>query len=678
MKQQHHKNKREIRDRISKLIEEIRYHSNLYYVNDSPEISDEAYDSLYDELVLLEKEFPDLKDPLSPTVRVGDKILNGFDKVEHVFPQWSFDNIFSFEELREWEQKIKRFILKEPSLRDEKLDYVIELKIDGLKVVLDYGDGNFIRGATRGDGKIGEDITENIKTIHDIPLTISNKKSFSVIGEAWIGKDSLDKINKERGQEGLSKYSNPRNLAAGTLRQLNTNIVSKRNLRVFVYDFNSNEFSIDYHKDELLFLIENNFNVNDKYIVTDNINDIQKYYGHWINKRHDEIYGIDGMVIKINNKKICNVLGYTAKSPRFAIAYKFPAEQKTTEVIDIVLQIGRTGILTPVAHLKPVLIDGSVVSRATLHNEDEIKRLDIRIGDTVIVEKAGDIIPKIISVLVNLRKINSKEFSIKRYLRKEKISAYKKYSNAGVVSWYIEDDQNDEINIMSLSYFCSKKAMNIDGMGEKVVRALYNNGLIKTFSDIYKLKYNDVIVLPLFKEKATQNLLDSIEKSKNIGFSSFITSLGINHVGEEVADLYANHFKTPVNFLRAGYNDLIEIHGIGDKIAESTIDWFSDKDNNHEYMKLINILNIKKVEDKCGVFNNMSFVITGIMKNYSRDEIKNIIKKNGGRVSSSISAKTNYLITGNKAGSKLKKAHDLGVEVLTEKYFFKKIKKSSK
>ena len=665
-------NKKEAEKRINILTKEIRYHSRLYYIKDTPEISDEAYDSLYSELVSLEQAFPDLRDPLSPTVRIGDKILEGFEKAKHIFPQWSFDNIFDWEGLQKWEEKILRFIEKEDSLRGKKLEYVIELKIDGLKVILDYDKGKFIRGATRGDGKIGENITENLKTIKDIPLVINEKKPLSIIGEAWIGKKSLITINKERLKKNIEPYANPRNLAAGTLRQLDTKIVAQRGLKTFVYDIDSNQKKFVSHMDELMFLRDSSFNVNDKYLYTSKISEIQKFYESWVNKRNHEEYGIDGMVIKINDKDICKALGYTAKSPRFAVAYKFPAEQKTTKVLDIVAQIGRTGVLTPVAELEPILIDGSMVSRATLHNEDEIKRLDIRIGDTVVVEKAGDIIPKIKSVLLGLRNEKYTPFSLQAYFKKNNLPVRKEYSDSGVTSWYLDDKTNDEIAIMRLSYFCSKKAMNIEGMGEQAVRALYLNDYVKTFSDIYSLEFDDVVSLPLFKEKATNNLLEAIEKSKQTTFPSFITGLGIKHVGEEVAELYAQNFDDPSELLKVKYQDLISIHGIGEKIAQETVSWFSQKENIEEYNKLLKIFSFTQKE-KSELFKDISFVITGSLDNFSRDEIKKIIKNNGGKILSQISKKTDYLIIGKNPGSKFKKAQELNISILDEKDFLDKI-----
>lgn len=659
--------------RIKKLMEEIRYHSRLYYIHDNSEISDEAYDSLYNELVSLEQAFPHLKDPLSPSLRVGDKILKTFEKAEHIFPQWSFDNIFDFDGLQKWQEKIQNLINKNNSLQKEKLNYIVELKIDGLKVILDYENGRLLRGATRGDGKIGENITENLKTIRDIPLVISEQKKISVIGEAWIEKSYLEKINKKRVEENLDPYANPRNLAAGTLRQLDTKIVAKRDLKVFVYDFNSSDIKFKTHLEELHFLRDSGFHVNKEYFYTEKISDIQNYYNAWVEKRHHEEYGIDGMVIKINNKKICTALGYTAKTPRFAIAYKFPAEQKTTIVKNIITQIGRTGILTPVAILEPVLIDGSIVSRATLHNEDEIQRLDIRIGDTVVVEKAGDIIPKIKSVMKNMRDEKSQKFSLKKYFKENNIKVSQDISDAGVITWYV-DNKNSEVQIKKLSYFCSKKAINIDGMGEKAVRALYYAEFIKTFSDIYSLTFNQIISLPLFKEKATQNLLNAIDKSTNTNFESFLTALGIKHVGEELASLYSEHFENPQKLLKTTFNELADIHGVGEKIAESTIAWFKNEQNVKEYKKLLKIFTFSKQQKKENLFKNLNFVITGSLDNFSRDDLKKLIKEKGGKVLTQISSQTDFLIFGKKAGSKLLKAKKLGVTLLNEEAFLEKLK----
>ncbi|MFT6361576.1 MAG: DNA ligase (NAD+), partial [Candidatus Paceibacteria bacterium] len=508
-------NESEAKKRIATLVKELKHHANLYYKKDSVEISDEAYDSLYQELVSLEQAFTHLQDSNSPTMRVGGKILEGFEKAEHRFAQWSFDNVFDWEDLQKWEEKVHRLVEKYPSLNTHDLEYIVELKIDGLKVILDYDNGKLTRGATRGDGEVGENITENLKMISDIPLIIDTKGSISVIGEAWIEKKQLEEINKNRKKNNLNLFANPRNLAAGTLRQLDTSVVRSRNLRTFIYDLNSFETngSFRHHDQELAFLKELNFSVNTEFLKTKKIEDIQKFYKKWAAIRHDQEYGVDGLVIKINNTNICKTLGYTAKAPRFAVAYKFPAEQQTTTVHGITIQIGRTGVITPVAELVPVLVDGSMVRRATLHNTDEIERLGLLIGDTVIIEKAGDIIPKIKQVMVSLRTGKEKKFNLERQAKLGGLILSKEVSSAGVTSWYV-DNSSDEVRIRQLSYFVSKKAFNIEGMGEKQIHALYTAGYVNSMSDIFRLTYEQIIALPLFKDKATQNLLDAINLSK--------------------------------------------------------------------------------------------------------------------------------------------------------------------
>lgn len=667
-------NNREAKKRIEQLTKELHHHADLYYRKDAPEISDEAYDSLYQELVSLEQAFPQYRDPLSPTVRVGGKILDGFQKVQHIFPQWSFDNIFDWNDLQKWEEKIKRFIEKEPLLENEKLDYVVELKIDGLKVILDYNDGVFVRGATRGDGTEGEDITENLKTIRDIPLKINRTESFSVIGEAWIERSKLDEINRERAKSQLEPYANPRNLAAGTLRQLDTKIVAGRGLKVFVYDIDSRDINFSDHVAEFDFLREQGFSLNGESIIVDSIEKIQTFYESWQQKRHQQGYGVDGLVIKINNNRICETLGYTAKSPRFAVAYKFPAEQKTTKVRDIVMQVGRTGVMTPVAELEPVEIDGSVVARATLHNFSEIERLGIKIGDTVIVEKSGDIIPKIKQVMIGLRNGKEHDFDVIEYLGTNEIRAEKKVSDSGVVTWHVLGE-SDEVQIQNLIHFVSKKGLDIDGMGEQHVRSLFEAGFIRKASDIFTLTYDQIISLPLFKEKATRNMLAGIEASKQVSFARFIFALGIHFVGEEVARLYEKNFKTTDALAQASYDELANIYGVGDKIAESTVAWFLNDDHSHEYNTLVQILDIQYPEKTTlkQIFLGKTFVVTGTLEHYSRDEAKDIIIQYGGKVSSQVSSKTDYVVAGEKPGSKLAKAQELGVTVLNEKDFIKLI-----
>ena len=667
------KDKNNIQERITQLVSELNDHGRRYYRDDTPIISDKAYDLLYSELISLEEAFPALKQTNSPTHRVGGKILEGFKKSEHHFPQWSFDNVFDFDSLKKWEEKIIKFIEKESSLQSEDLNYIVELKIDGLKVILDYDNGILVRGSTRGDGKIGEDITENLKIVQDIPLSISEKKSLSVVGEAWIKKEQLDYINTGRIKKGHEPYANPRNLAAGTLRQFDTSIVRNRKLRCFVYDIDSNNIAFNTHLEELKFLKLLGFSTNNEFFLASSLEEIQKFYEIWIYTRNNQSYGVDGLVIKINNTKICKILGYTAKAPRFAVAYKFPAQQITTQVENIIFQIGRSGIITPVAELKLVSLDGSVVRRATLHNMDEIKRLGIHIGDTVVVEKAGDIIPKIKQVLPEMRKGTEIPFDVQKTADKQNLCIRKKVSKAGVTSWYV-DGSHDQVMIRKLMYFVSKQALNIKGMGRRHIRALYEAGSIKKISDIFKLDYDKIISLPLFKEKATKNLLASISQARNVKFHTFITALGIPHVGGEIARIYSENFNFLKDLMKASFDNLVTIFGIGEHIAHATVRYFSDKENLQEIKCLVSLLNIEYIQKQdTGLFIEMSFVITGSFKTFTRYELKQLIKNKGGKVSLRVSKKTDFLIIGSKPGLKLQQAKKFGISCLDEDAFIQKI-----
>ena len=671
--------KKEAKKRILILQKEIEKHQDLYHTKDAPEISDEAYDALVRELLALENDFPEFKKD-SPAQKIGGKILEGFEKVKHTVPQWSYDNIFNFQELSDWEEKIKRFIEKAGGLKDDTLDYVVELKIDGLKVVLTYDAGKFVLGATRGDGQIGEDITENLKMVKNIPHNIKEQKNFVAVGEAWIKKTDLAKINKERLKEGLPEYANPRNLAAGTLRQLDTSIVSKRNLQTFVYDIEFPNLSFDRkiknHAEELIFLQHQGFNVNKTWKLCRNISEIEKFYQDWIHKRESQEYGIDGLVIKINSKRICETLGYTAKSPRFGIAYKFPAEEVTTVVEDISVQIGRTGALTPVAHLRSVSVAGSTVSRATLHNQDEIDRLDVRIGDTVIIRKAGDIIPEVLQVLKNLRNGKEKKFSIPDYAKKHNIEIERgKSGKDESVAWYVKDKNMPAVRLENMIHFVSKKGMNIVGLGEKIVEFLMDEGLVTERKDIYELEAGDITGFEGFKEKSIQNLIDAIEESKNVSLSKFIYSLGIRHVGEETADLLAQEFKTFTNLRKASFEKLEAIEGVGPIVAQSIIDWFADEANALELEGLLPYLKIQKVEGGGNKLSGMTFVLTGTLVNMSRDEAKKKIKDLGGKVAGSVSKNTTYVVAGEDPGSKYDDAQKLGLKIIDEADFENMLRK---
>lgn len=666
---------KEAEKRIKVLRAEIEKHSSLYHTHDAPEISDEAYDALVRELLDLENS-NELEHTDSVTRKVGGKILEGFQKVKHVVPQWSYDNIFNFDELRAWEEKLKRFIEKSGGLKNDILDYVVELKIDGLKVVLTYEGGKFVLGATRGDGSIGEDITENLRMVKNIPATVPDTRNFVAVGEAWIKKSELVKINYERSKDELPLYANPRNLAAGTLRQLDTNMVAKRNLQTYVYDIEfpdlASDRKIKTHVEELGFLVRAGFNVNPTWKLCKSIDDIEKMYQSWIEKRDKEEYGIDGLVIKVNSKRICETLGHTAKSPRFGVAYKFPAEEVTTVVEDIVVQIGRTGALTPVAHLRPVVVAGSTVSRATLHNQDEIDRLDVRIGDTVIIRKAGDIIPEVLQVLKDLRTGKEKKFSIPTYAENHGLVIEKDKDS---VAWYVKDKSMPAIRLENMIHFVSKKGMNIVGLGEKIVEFFMDEGLVTERKDIFELEAGDMTGFEGFKEKSISNLLEAIEESRNVSLSKFIYSLGIRHVGEETAQLLADEFKTIANLRKAKLEKLEAIEGVGGIVAQSVIDWFADKENVNELDGLLRYVKIEKV---AGTIKNTLagkiFVLTGTLSGMSRDKAKARIKSLGGKVSSSVSKETSYVVAGVDPGSKYDNAVKLGVEILDETSFEKLIK----
>lgn len=668
MKSLHNQNK------INQLIAEIEKHRHLYHTQDNPEISDEAYDALVQELYRL--------DP-SRVIPVGGKILDGFVKTKHLVPQWSYDNVFGFDELKQWDKRNRKIIdplhasgeggsRREPG---EDWEYCCELKIDGLKIILTYQDGKLVTGATRGDGSIGEDITENIKMIKSIPHEISDKRTMVIIGEVWMKKSDLEKINKERAEQGLPVYANPRNLAAGTLRQLDTSIVASRDLQTFFYDFGV--LNNKTHKEDLEDLKRFGFSVNQETVVVNSLEAIQKYVDDHTAHRNDYEYAVDGVVIKLNDMELCAQLGYTAKSPRFGVAYKFPAEEVTTIVEAIDIQVGRTGVLTPVAHVRPVLVAGSVVSRATLHNQDEIDRLDVRIGDTVILRKAGDIIPEILQVLKDLRPKSAKKYTLPDTCPVCDALVSKKKGGLGdaSVALYCTNRHCPAQSLENMIHFASKKAMNIVGMGEKIVEKLVNENLIQTPVDMYSLKKTDLENLEKFGDLSASNLLESIEASKQVTLQKFLFALGIHHVGEETADLIANTFSWKNNaelfekLIHTNDNDLIQINGIGKTVAQSFVDYMNDPQRQDVIKKLMDILIFERPESSATQnlkLAGKTFVITGTLETLSRDEAKAFIKKHGGKVASSVSKNTDYVVAGDNPGSKYDEAQKLGVSIIDE------------
>jgi len=702
-------------DRLSKLKNAIERHSHAYHTLDKPEISDEAYDSLFKELEAIESEYPELKTTDSPTRRVGGEPLKEFVKVKHAHTQWSFDDVFDAEELRKWDEKVRNFMEKS-GVENEKLEYCCELKIDGLKIILTYENGVLIRGATRGDGEVGEEVTENVRTIRSVPIKIHNSQftipnSLVVVGEAWISTDNLKKINKERVKEGEAQFANSRNLAAGSMRQLDPKMTASRRLDSFLYDID--EISPRFHlgteveprsqSEELELLRELGFKTNPHYKICNSVREIQAFYDEWTKKRHDLPYELDGIVIKVNSVKIQQALGYTAKSPRWGVAYKFPAEQVTTVLEDIVFQVGRTGVVTPVAILKPILVAGSTVSRATLHNEDEIKRLDLRIGDTVIIQKAGDVIPDIVSVVRELRptgKNAPKPFVWPKHIQAcggdgtiERIP--------GEAAWRCVAKDSFVQQKRRFYYFTSKKCFDIDGLGPKIIDVLFENGLISTFDDIFTLKKGDLLALPRFAELSADNLITAIQKARKITLARFLASLSIPQVGEETAHDVARHFtnsksetlnstrfaKAPARreqirnskpetvlelIMSAKKEEFESIYGVGEVVARSLETWFKNPDNKklvRNLLKQIEIEKPSKVQTENLKLAGKTFVFTGTMPTLDRDTAQDMVRSLGGEVSSSVSKKTTYVVAGAEAGSKLEKAKELGVRVLDEDGF---------
>lgn len=656
--------KKSARERIGKLKEVINHHRYLYHVLDSPEISDAALDSLKNELEELETKFPEFITKDSPTQRVSGEVLPQFKKVRHEVLQWSFDDAFSIDEMLSFEKRLERIIGTKP-------EYVSELKVDGFKIVLTYKKGVLVTGATRGDGVTGEDVTENIKTIEAIPLRLRRGVDVVVEGEIWISHDEFERINRGRERNKEPLFANPRNLGAGTIRQLDPKIVAKRNLDCFVYDLVKADFPLpDTQTEELKLLRELGFKVNKVHALCRNMVDVFSFWQKWENKKDKESYGVDGVVVKVDDRSLQERLGYTGKAPRFAIAYKFPAEQATTVVEDIAFQVGRTGVITPVAHLRPVVVAGSTVSRATLHNEDEINRLDVRIGDTVIIQKAGDVIPDIVEVVLDLRTGKEKKFKFPTHL--DACGGPIERIPGQVAHRCVNKNSHAQIR-RKFYYFVGKSAFDIDHLGPKIIDVLLENQLISDFADIFTLEYGDLESLPRFAKKSAENLIESIKNSRKVTLSRFIVSLSIPQVGEETAEDIAERFSSLNKIMRAKEEKLAEIDGVGDIVAKSITDWFKEKDHQKLVERLLQNVSIEnpKARKSRGRLFGKTFVLTGTLPNMTREEAKLIIKRKGGDVSSSVSSKTDYVVGGDDPGSKEKKARELGVKIIDERGFKK-------
>lgn len=673
-------------DRLNKLKKTIERHRYLYHVLDKEEISSEALDSLKNELVKIEKEYPELITPDSPSQRVAGEPLKEFEKVVHKVPQWSLGDAFTEEDIRDFDERVKRALAKESPLgslaskstwkRGFQVEYVCELKIDGLKVVFHYEKGLFVRAVTRGDGKVGEDVTRNIRTIESLPLKLAEPLDIILEGEVWMSKKNFAELNKERERKGEPLFANPRNVAAGTIRQLDSKIAGERKLDTFIYDIAYTNGKIPKTQiEELEFIQKLGFKVNKNFKLCPTADDIIKYWKEWQKRAPREDYLIDGVVIKVNSRVQQETLGYTGKSPRFAIAFKFPAEQVTTVVEDIVLQVGRTGVITPVAHLRPVSVAGSVVSRATLHNEDEIKRLDVRVGDTVILQKAGDVIPDIISAVKEMRTGKEKPFMFPK-----KVTACggdgRIEKAPGQVAYRCVNKNSFAQRSRKFHYFASKKAFDIEDLGPKIIDQLMEKGLVSSYEDFFTLKKGDLLNLPRFAEKSADNLISAIEKSRSVTLARLLISLSIPQAGEETAIDIAHYFKDIRKIQRASFEELEQIEGVGPIVAKSIRDWFDDEANLQSLEKIlrhIKIENIRIAPPNNSALSGKTFVITGSLKSFARDEAKEKIRKAGGKISSSVSKKTNYVVIGEDAGSKSDKAKELGVKILSEDEFLKMI-----
>ncbi len=656
----------EANKKISELKEIIEKHNYLYYVQDNPQISDHEYDRLMQELLWLEKQFPQLLTADSPSQRVGGKPLKGFEAVTHLRSLLSLGNAFNLKDLEEFHRRNQ-------SSLDEQIEYVVEPKIDGLSIVLTYENGIFQVGATRGDGETGENITQNLKTIGSIPLRLrKNLTGLVVRGEAYMPKASFVRLNQEREALGEEQFANPRNAAAGSLRQLDPAIAATRSLNAFFYEIIHLEGQeLTTHWESLELLQELGFPVNREALLTGDIDDCADYCREWAEKRASLPYEIDGMVIKINDLEQQKRLGATAKSPRWAIAYKFPAEQATTILEDIILRVGRTGVLTPTAILKPVRLAGSTVSRATLHNEDMIAEKDIRLGDQVVVQKAGDIIPEVVTVLPEKRQGTEKPFRFPKVcpecgsevVRLEGEAAHRCSGGLTCPAQLKE----------GIIHFASRNAMDIEGLGPRIVEQLFSAGLVKDVSDLYYLKREDLLQLDRMGEQSVANLLNAVEDSKNRPLAKLIFGLGIRHVGERGAKNLVAYFNSVADLAAADENILQTIPDIGPKVAASIVNFFAQKGNQEVVDKLLRAgIRMEEAAEKAeqlAGFSGKQFVLTGTLAGFSRKDAQELIENLGGRVVGNVSKNTDYVVAGEKPGSKYDKALELNIEILSEDEF---------
>ena len=663
-------NKKAAQNRIAELVNELNFHSIKYYVEDSPQISDYDYDMLMRELKELEKAYPELILPQSPTQRVGDKPLSDFEPVHHEVPLKSLQDVFSYAELEEFDERVRK--------STDNPEYVVELKIDGLSVALEYRKGVFYRGATRGNGVDGEDVTLNLKTIQSIPLNLTSPVDIIVRGEVFMPRASFDKLNLQREQSGEPLFANPRNAAAGSLRQLDSSVTAKRNLDIFIFniqkfDVKSAAGVISSHSQSLDYLKSLGFKVSPFYNVFHSVSEAFAEIERFDKIRNTLGFDIDGAVVKVNDLALREKLGETVKFPRWAAAYKYPPEQKATKLTDIVINVGRTGVLTPNAVLEPVSLSGTTVSKATLHNQNFIRDMGIMINDTVIVQKAGEIIPEVVRVDTDKRDGSEREFVMPD---KCPVCGALVVTDESGIAVRCPNRMCEAQIFRKIVHFASKDAMDIEGLGPAIVQQLIDSLLLKDVADLYTLTQEQLTQLEGFAEVSAKNTVNAIEKSKSAGLDRVIFALGIRNIGQKAAKLLAKHFKSIDNLIAASADEIVEINDFGEISAKSVVDYFAD-DTNIELVEKLRRCGVamefsENIEDLR--FEGKTFVLSGGLDSMTRSRAEEIIEAFGGKTSSSVSSKTSYLLLGDKPGSKLEKARKLGVEIIDEQQFLEMIK----
>ena len=654
---------KQVQEEISKLVSLLNKYSYDYYVEDNPQISDTEYDTLYKQLEKLEKNHPEYILENSPTQRVGDRVLDEFEKITHKVPMLSLSNTFSTEDLRDFDARVSKLV------SDQSVEYICELKIDGLAISIKYENGRLASAATRGDGSVGEDVTENIKTIFSIPKVLKDNRTFEVRGEVYLPRKSFELLNSERESNNEVLFANPRNAAAGSLRQLDSKITAKRRLSAFIYSIVGDD-SIVSQENALNTAKEYNLPVNPNFKLCKNIDEVIDYINYWTEHKKNLPYDIDGIVIKVNSYSTQEEVGYTQKSPRWATAYKFPEEELATKLLDVELSVGRTGIITPVAILDPIVISGSTVSKASLHNKDIIDELDIHIGDMVVVKKAGEIIPKVVRVVRELRTEGSTKYTMPNTCPSCGQQTYPKENDPFT---RCKNPDCPDQNIRRIIHFASRDALNIEGLGDKVVTTLYEKGIIAHTIDLFSLEREKLISLDRMGEKSVDNLLNAIENSKQNSLDKVIFALGILNVGKKAGKILAEKYLNLTNLMNATLDELVNLDDVGQITAESILDYLSDENN----IKFINDLikvgmnpqyEVREVNTD-NIFAGKTVVLTGKLIELTRNEAKEYLEKYGAKVTGSVTSKTDLVIAGEKAGSKLAKAEQLGIRVINEEEF---------